>query len=53
MTIDQANFALMVGDYPKEPATFKEAWDHAIKDHKSIWQEAIEKEFKEIHLRGV
>ena len=36
MIIDQDNFALMVSDHPKEPATFKEAWDHPIEEHKEV-----------------
>ena len=44
MIIDQANFALMISDHPKEPANFKEAGDHPIEDQERKWQEVIQKE---------
>jgi hypothetical protein len=49
--MDQANFALMANDHPKELATFKEVRNHPNEDHKRKWQEAIQKELKETHLR--
>ena len=40
-------------EYPPEPITFQEAWDHPNPIEQTGWREAIKKEFQDMKKRGV
>jgi len=40
-------------DVPEEPRTFREAWDHPDETERTLWREAIKKEFGDMTSRKV
>ena len=53
MIIDQADIAMMMLEGPMEPVSFDEAYNHSEPESRVNWRSAINKEFKEMDVRGV
>jgi hypothetical protein len=52
MILDQVGIAMMMVEGPMEPGNFDEAYNHSDLDSKAKWRSTIDKEFKEMNLRG-
>ena len=53
MILDQADIAMMMLEGPMEPVSFDEAFNHSELESRVKWRSAINKEFKEMDVRGV
>jgi hypothetical protein len=53
MILDQADTAMMMLEGPMEPGNFDQAHNHSYLDSRTKWISVIEKEFKEMNMRGV
>jgi hypothetical protein len=53
MILNQANISVMILKILLEPGIFDGAFNHSDLDSRTKWRSAIDKEFKEMNVRGV